>query len=396
MADWKDDYRQGSFRGIEFKTLSHTFKSGRRNVDHEFPSKEEGNSEDIGKKLPRFTLNLYVLGDDYFAQRDELIEALDTEGPGELLHPYLGAKRVQVGSYSLTETVAEGRIARFSVDFTTAGEAKFPAEDTDAFQAVIDSVFGALEAANSALEAGFTIINTPARVATAAADTIGEAADLIDNMAKTVGTGAQGIADVAFAIRNIKADVNSLMRIPGDLASRFQDAFALLFDAIDDKKQMSRVMSNVSSNFSPDPVIGGDTPTVNRIKGNQVAFENFFVQSSVATASQAAVLGNFVSVDESVDIKDLLNRDIAELLPKLQTDDSYQAMRDLEVAVNKALPPQDVGELVNFTPPKTLPALVIVHKIFGNIDQEEELINQNNIRHPGFVPAGIELEVASV
>ena len=85
-SKWLEKFRQGSFKGIEFKTDSHNFVGGRRIQEHEFPQKEQNRTEDLGRKLRRFTLELLVIGDRYFANRDALVEALESEGPGEPIH----------------------------------------------------------------------------------------------------------------------------------------------------------------------------------------------------------------------------------------------------------------------------------------------------------------------
>ena len=398
MADWKDDLRPGSFRGVSFKIKSHEFNGGRRKVDHEFPSKEAGNSEDLGKKLPGFNLDMYVIGDDYFSDRNALQEALDTEGPGRLIHPFLGEFEVQVGVYTLSETVEEGRMARFKVQFTKAGVPEFPAEQTDFFQSVINAVNDTLDFAQSALEVGMSVVTFPARVATAAADLVGSATDRVQKAAQTIGGGAQAIADVAYAIRNIKADAATLVRTPGLLAQRFRDAFDLLAEAVGedgDQKGLARAISDNVSNFSPDPVVETGTPTSDRIAANQTAFQNFIVEIAIAHEAKAAIQGEYLSSQEAEEVRDEINEDIELQLVRVTSDDTYQSLRDLSVAINEGLPPDDVGSLVSYTPGKTLPALVIVHKMFGNIAKEEELVEHNGVRHPGFVPGGIEVEVSN-
>lgn len=393
--DWKDDLREGSFRGVPFKIRSHKFASGRHNVEHEFPSRDEGNTEDLGGRLPGYQMELYVLGDDYFDQRDALIKALDEEGSGELIHPYLGTKTVQVGQYSIQETVDEGRMCRFSVDFTNAGVAKFPTEATDAFQSIFDAADAILDAATAALEIGFSVINTPARVAQAAADLVDAAGDLVYFVAKKAGSSAQGVADVAFSIKSIQQDAIQIVRTPDVLAQRFKDSFALLLVAVEDFKTLANLLSEQTSSFAPEPVIGSDTPTVLKLKGNQLAFQNFIIAASIANQAKAAIQGNYLSIDEALNVKALLNRDIENLLLMVTDDDSFQYLKDLQVAVNLGLPPQNVGETISFTPGKTLPALVICQRLFGNIDKEMELLMQNKVRHPGFVPGAEELEVSS-
>lgn len=393
--DWKDKLRSGSFRGVAFKTKSHQYDSGRHDVGHEFPKRNESNTEDLGQRLPKFSLDLYVLGDDYFEQRDALMRALDEEGPGELIHPYLGTRQVQVGKYTLTETAEEGRIARFKVEFSNSGSQKFPVESVDAFQSVLDGVNAALDAATAAFETAFSVANAPARVAEAAASLSKNMADRVTRIAKIAGRSAQAVADISFAMRNLKANALDLVRTPSALAAQFKDAFAMLLEATDDLKNLSKIISEEASSFEPDAIVGPDTPTTAKLKGNQVALTNLFVSISVSTQAQAAIEGNYVSVDESVVIRDLLNKDLDSLLESLTDDDTFQEIKNIQVAANLGLPPQNVGEILTFIPGKTLPALVISQKLFGSIEKEDELIAQNNVRHPGFVPALTPVEVSA-
>lgn len=394
LPSWKDRYRQGSFRGVEFKTKSHKFDSGRHDVEHEFPSKEEGNSEDLGKRLPKFMLEVYVLGDDYFDQRDRLREALEAEGSGELIHPYLGKIDVQVGKYTLTETVEETRLARFSIEFTNAGIPKFPAEAIDAVQSITSAVSGVLNAATAALTVGLSVVNAPSRVAQAASQLVRDGAARVKQVTRIVGSSAQGVADVAFAIDQITAQASDLVKTPDILAQRFIDAFALLKTAVTDAKTLAKSISDQVSSFAPSAVMGADTPTVARLRMNQTSFTNFLVNVAISQQSQAAIEGDYVSTAEAIDVRDQINADIDRQLPLIEDDDSYQNIKDLQVGVNLGLPPQNVGEILTYTPAKALPALVISQNIFGNISKEDEIINQNGVRHPGFVPGGFPIEVS--
>lgn len=394
MADWKDGFRQGSFRGVSFFIESHEFAGGRRAVEHEFPSKDVGNTEDIGRRLRGFSLEVYVLGDDYFQSRDDLIDALEAEGAGELIHPYLGTKSVQVFDFSVSETASEGRIARFQIKFVEAGEPKFPAESTDAFEQA-NSIADQILATTGGFFSSVFDVSGPARVLESAQDVVNQTSDVVLGIAKQAGDAAQGIADVAFQVRQIKGDINNLLRQPGLLVERFQNAFGLLFGAVSDSKTLASALSNGTSNIVYPEIQGADTPTVQKIKGNQQALKNFIIETSVANQAKAAVNGNYVSVNEAVIFREQVNQDVERQLDFVVDDNAFQELRDLSVAVSQALPPQTVGEVLTFTPNATLPALVISNRLFGNIDKEQEIINQNSIRHPGFVPAQSEIEVSS-
>ena len=74
----------------------------------------------------------------------------------------------------------------------------------------------------------------------------------------------------------------------------------------------------------------------------------------------------------------------------------FQAARDLKASIVDALPAQGTSDVVTFTPKVTTPALVLAYNLFEDLDKESDIINENNIRHPGFVPGGDEIEVSGV
>ena len=129
---WRDNLVQASFRGVEFSVdETESPIAGRRVAVHEYPGRDEPYVEDMGRVTKRWTVEAFILGDDYDVTRDELIEACDMEGPGELVHPYLGSLQVFCTLGSLTERTREGRMARFSLSFVEAGENQYPAASAD-------------------------------------------------------------------------------------------------------------------------------------------------------------------------------------------------------------------------------------------------------------------------
>jgi prophage DNA circulation protein len=79
-----------------------------------------------------------------------------------------------------------------------------------------------------------------------------------------------------------------------------------------------------------------------------------------------------------------------------EADDAvYGALADLRGAVVRDIAARgaDLARVVRYTPPETLPALVLAHRLYGDAARDGELVARNGIAHPGFVPGGLELEV---
>ena len=134
---WRDELRPASFRGVSFYVEGGTLTFGRRLAIHEYPQREKPYVEDLGKKARVYRLEAFVLGPDYMKDRDALIDALETPGAGQLVHPYYGSLVVTVSSdIDVSETSQQGGMARISATFVEAGELNAPEVTEDTVAAV--------------------------------------------------------------------------------------------------------------------------------------------------------------------------------------------------------------------------------------------------------------------
>jgi prophage DNA circulation protein len=125
LPPWKWQLQPASFRGAGFKVDTNVRASGRRSVLHEFPHRDIPYTEDLGRKAIGFSITGYVIGPFYKDDRDELIYALEQEGPGQLILPTLGQLIVQPREYSVRENKRAGGVAEFEMNFIEAGNAGF-------------------------------------------------------------------------------------------------------------------------------------------------------------------------------------------------------------------------------------------------------------------------------
>lgn len=393
MTTWTDKFRRGSFRGVEFLIDSHEFRGGRRFQDHEFPQRDSSRSEDLGRKIRKFTIDFFVLGDDYFDKRDALIEALEREGAGELIHPYLGRKVVQPGSFSVKESRAERRIAQFTAEFSEAGQILFPESVEDETQKTLDNADSVIDQSKDFFETLYDVANQPARIVSAASDLISGAAD---NIEASVKKFTQPISDLTYAISNLKADAADLARNKTLLADRMSEVIGqLLSEFEDDPDTSQKILGNVATYGDDVEAVTGTTPTAERQSTNQDAIINLTKQQALANQSKAAVQVEFVSSEAALEVRDTIFDRLDTQGEQDISDDLFQSIRNLQASMTETIPAAVVGETVEFTPRKTLPALVIAHRLFKDTTREQDIIDQNAIRHPGFVPGNQALEVSS-
>jgi len=124
---WKDNLQDASLRGIAFKVDSDEATFGRRVQVHEYPNRDKPWSEDLGRATRRFSVLAYLIGDDFFEQRNRLIEAIEKAGSCTLVHPYYGEMTVVVDdAIRVSHSQSEGRMCRISFSFVESGELSFP------------------------------------------------------------------------------------------------------------------------------------------------------------------------------------------------------------------------------------------------------------------------------
>lgn len=111
-----------SFRGAYFHVDMGVRAGGKRLVPHEFPKKNDGYTEEMGRQLKRFTVNGYVVGPNFIFERDMLVMALEADGPGWLILPTGFNGCVQCDVFNVIERREQGGMAEIEMTFVEAGQ----------------------------------------------------------------------------------------------------------------------------------------------------------------------------------------------------------------------------------------------------------------------------------
>jgi len=160
---WRDGVVQGSFRGVPFLFEQAGGDHGRRLVKHEFPNRDTGEGEDLGRKSRSFSLDVFILAADfptYKSAKNALIGAFEQAGPGPLVHPTLGTMTVYGEGCKWSESTDEQGRCNFQLTFWDPGSTSFTAGAlTPSQPALVDTASLALQtAALSSFLANFTTL----------------------------------------------------------------------------------------------------------------------------------------------------------------------------------------------------------------------------------------------
>lgn len=406
---WIDSYRPASFRGVPFFVESHDSEHGRRQVIHEFAQRDTPYTEDLGRSARTYSIEAYLVGDDYPAQRDRLIAAAEAGGVGELVHPYYGNLQVKCGSIKVRESSDELRMCRVQLSFAESGQLEYPAAAEDPVRAVAGAANGMLSAAAKGFAGRFTVAGVSSFVASAGALQVGGLSSILQSLPiNAAQTQLQGVAEFFQRARSLADTAVSLLSVPATLAGEVTGLISSVRDVFGVRGWDA--LTTIRDAFTA-PYTGPlDTPNRRQLQVNTDSLSALVRQAAVGELARFAVLQtqpaelvsdlveSFRTRDEAVAARDVLTAAIdAEMEDPVTGEDEFVALTDLLAAVVRNVPGPDLQlpRLATVTPPATLPSLVLAYRLYGDAGRDTEIADLNRIRHPGFVPGGRPLQVVT-
>lgn len=384
----------GSFRGVPFRTVDAEIKVGRRNVVNEYPQRDLPYVDDLGRKARRFVVEAYVIGENYFAERDALIEAFEGKGSGELNHPRYGLRKVSVeGDVSVKESPDKGGMARISVTFVEDASNIFP----KAVENTVARVEATANAADEATQAAFAkefSVEGPSVLATQALKGL---TSTVAGLLQTVRlvTSVAGLATIVGLVGGLTSNLAALIRTPVVLAQSLRSIYAQLVQELQRPLSAFAELQSVflANERSPAVALSGSTRA--RSLTNDTARAD--LQRRLSLTNQARVLAVAIAntdviatSDQAVALRDAL---VAQIDAELEVNDPSaevtKALTNVRAAVVRdvAARAEFLQSRATYTPQAVLPALVLAHRIYQDATRAEELVARNGVRHPAFVPA---------
>jgi prophage DNA circulation protein len=391
-------YQPAKFKGVEFHVRVHEAALGRRVQVHEYPQRDKPWAQDMGRRARELSLEAFVIGPNFRAQRDALLRVIEQPGPGTLVHPYLGALQCTVLSCKLKESTAEGGMARFALEFVEAGEENFPTAEVSTPAAVVAGADYAALAARANFERRFSTRNRPAFVAEAAQGILSQALGAMQGAVKQVRGVANQVDALNRDIEAAKRDLITVIFTPASaaqaLAGNLRQLVRNVTTAPRDAVSLARVFFNFGSLLPAVPAL-----TVSRRAQavNQAEAVRLVRATALAEGARASSALQFESFQEAAALRDELADGLEDLLLQTADDATFDALRTLRAALVKDINARgaNLARVVAWTPAKTLPALVAAQSVYSDSRRAAELLVRNDVRHPLFLAGGQPLEVLS-
>lgn len=392
---WRERLAPASFRGVQFHVETNEFASGRRTARHEYPKRDRPFIEDMGRATREITFDAYVIGSEYLVDKNALIDALEKAGPGELVHPLYGRRTVQAGGFSVRETRTEGGMARFALSFSETGDSRFPAAVEDANDAVVSAAETADDTAEGSFLERFSVAGLPQWAVDKARDTVAQMGDTLSDVLAPIRSAGEAASTLNQDIIRLQDEAEDLVRQPERLANVMRTIMGSVVASDVDARTRSRSLRAFYDGFAPEPE-PTTTETRQAVERNRDALDGFAHQITSSAEASVAIEREYPTLDDAEQVRDGIADHLDEQAEHAP-DTVFDALTALRARLVRAIPPENsnLPRLVTIREHQTVPAVVLAYRLYEDADRGAEIVSRNRVRHPSFVPGGVDLEVLS-
>lgn len=422
-SGWRSRLRDASFRGVPFLLDDDEGTFGRRVQVHEYPQRDKPFTEDLGRATRRISINAYLVGDDYDEQRNKLIVAIETAGPGTLVHPHYGEMKGSVdGEVRVTHSNAEGRMCRVSFQFVESGELSFPVAGTATAERLGDTC-GLFDDAIDSMFSGFSLSGIADFIQN---DVIADATEMLETVSEVFDMVDDGISA---AMRLMQGDLSVLLMPPStasDFVHALQNAWRSGDRASSDASDLVTMITTISGvtvgpGLAPKGVWASDSVSTKTRKtlGNLIAsairttgisasaeavtvlpkpgsITHSRMQAGSQTVSHPSLDGapaqkkknSIPTWDDLTAVRAAINNSIDSEQLRIKDDQLFLQINALRADVNNDISQRlaQVERTAIRTPPDVLPAIVLAADWYDDAARAGDILSRNAVRHPGFVP----------
>lgn len=394
-----DNFRKGSFRGVEFDAFTFERTQVKKTTEHQYANSERRYIEERGVQKADYTVTMSIFGDDnLITRRNKLRKALESEGEGVLVLPFEGEFQAKCTEYSDSQDINDG-LGRcdFSATFKVVSENEL-AGNPIVIKVGKISLNNRVEQLRSKLAkmVNDSVLITNAMSYTKALEKISGFGQIVLSFSKKIGSGSLSSL-VSNFITSIPSFLGGNISLLGSAISTLFFTFESVFDVASDLLTSSISMFNYGDT---DIKVSPNTPhRAEQVLNSQVLNTQIQI-SALGSACNAFANTEFSNETElniakekiESQIEKVLNseamkntkisgiEDIKYLLKQLQVDFS-DVVAEKEANTPKLQNIKANGESI----------AMLSYKYYDNIDAVKGIIELNNIDNPKSVTGDIRI-----
>lgn len=393
MSTFAEKLRPASFREVPFSVTESTFTVGRRIHVFEYPQRDKPFVEDLGKSAREITVTAVFAGADYISGMQKLLDAMEQEGPGVLIHPMLGSMKVTPKeSTKVTYSTKDCGYSFATLTFVESGDYVYPTSVVDTAAKVAAAASGLNAAALQAFIKRLDLTGAQDFVISTIGGRLSEYFQI--DVYKTISS----LFDVSDEMSTLAARAISYVnRTPRSFGQAVLNAFGFsrASYSVNNWRRVTRLLSHLvkSDGMNNSYAVARKSAESSRATAASLQVQALARSAVLAEAiSASANVGGSeggISYEDMISIRDeVLGAIDAEML-KCEDDDVYLALEESRASVYDDMTSraQDEARLITVTPPEVMPALVVAYDFYEDASRDQEIIDRNGVRHGGFVPA---------
>lgn len=401
--------KPGSFRGIPFHVEDTEASTGRRAVVHEFPLRDDTQTEDLGRKSREVSVTAYVLGADFSDQRDLLLSALeDYEKPGTLVLPGGQEFAARCTAVRTTQSAEGLNFVRFAISFVEAGEVQASLKPKQDSAALLRASIGrAARLVRTAFGLAYAVRNLGDFVRATAFQQL---AGLGDSLAgawlglpglnlqrttaatKALSTAPEVEAPTDQLLEPSRALADAALELPRKREQVLGvEASTSRADPPPSRAQVALAMLAVANAPAPAPVVPpGAVPS--RVELNRQALDALNRAGATLMAAEVLSQTDFPTAIDAQRARDALLAALdarAEAAANAGQDDLWRAWRDLAATAARDLAERArrAPLLASYAVPEGLPSLSLAQRLYQDGAEADGLVALNDAPHPAFMAA---------
>ncbi|MEI8607807.1 DNA circularization N-terminal domain-containing protein [Enterovibrio sp. Hal110] len=394
QAQWQDR-RDAAFRGVPFLLNTVRGKTGRRTVPHEYPKSNLGWPEDNGGALNVETIKAVLVGPTAQTQCQQLLDALNVAGPGELVHPYWGIRQVQVGDVNYDFDNNERDICRLSFQIFAVSDRLFPADQLDTQQAVTEQA----RAANDAQCERFAQVTealTPEQ-ATSMADHLDGLLDSLDNTVNNLPGLPEQTGEWVNRLGRVKSSVTRGLTYPGQQARDITDLLFRVKDLVTELPLSLSIYDQLAQRWQGErealnPTRSATTPE----QAQQLTALDLMLTAVVTGKANAIANGELTDSQQAEQAATSMTTSLATQAARAVEDgnrDGWRTLRALRLSVVEDIKTRarQLPRMRTVSIERPIPSALLAYHITGDAQQRDDIVKRNRLSRPAFVTGNVDV-----
>ena len=388
---WRDDLLPASFKGVSFFVTASDSPTGNRKSVIEIPYKKSPEILDTGPKPRIFNFPGFVAGKNYILDRNKFLDTLESDGPGELIHPSLGILWVHAIDYPYNEDFLKtGGVVTFALSFCLVDKYKKYSSQKTTASIIANKSSSALSMLRIYFAKAYDIIKMPKRLVDKTIGTINTALDVVEAGKDIVRSGT----DFVDKINAAKSLTEILVRQPSALAQMVSDLVTYSTHTVDPRSIVDEIQ-RISDYINTIKEENNSSLYGKQDSANKTALKQLLYTSAVVNAAKQIAIANYESSNIGIYVHQSWSTHYEAVISMIDDAELYMSLNDLNVSIMDFFETTilNLPKVSAFVPNSTTNSLLLSYQIYGDVDHVDDIVKRNKIKYPAYIASREPLEV---